>query len=94
MRGTIIANYSHGAYCSGDRLLSRQQLFRQWLESRDDDFFSAITEEVFADRLVEYHPDESALLSVDDLLLTPGICKRGRFEACLWFGIPMSLQYL
>lgn len=50
MKLTIISNYGHGAYLSGDRLLSRQGHFKNWLAKQDSQYFDMVAEEVMLDR--------------------------------------------
>eukprot|EP00435_Cladocopium_sp_Y103_P065603 s253_g27.t1 len=50
MKLTIIANYGHGAFGKGDRLLARQEYLRSFLEKQDSSYFQDLSEEIMMDK--------------------------------------------
>lgn len=81
MKGSIISNYGHGAWLSGDRLLVRQELFRQWLGKQDHEFLIDLSGEVLRDR-GEGHLEGEVVYDVDDFMQMPSIRRRNQFETC------------
>ena len=82
MKLTIISNYGHGAYLSGDRLLSRQGHFKNWLAKQDSQYFDMVAEEVMLDRDEVGVDGESAALNMTDFLSAKSIKTRGGFVIC------------
>ena len=83
MKGSIICNYSHGAYLSGDRLQIRQELFRSWLSKQDENVFQELSDDVLRDR-GSSDMEGGVLMDIDDFLQSDCIRRRGLFATQLY----------
>ena len=72
---THICNYNHGAFLSGDRLLTRQEAFNAWLSKQSEDYLQELSERVSEDIGAEVSVDQRGCL-IDDFLKAPCIAKR------------------
>ena len=79
MKLTIIANYGHGAYVKGDRLLARQEYLRSFLEKQDSSYFQVLSEEIMMDKGVSDVDEESASFLLSDWMECKSIKNRGGF---------------
>ena len=64
---THICNYNHGAFLSGDRLLTRQEAFNAWLSKHSEDYLQELSERVSEDIGAEVFADQRGFL-IDDFL--------------------------
>lgn len=65
---------------SGDRLLSRQEFFRAFLENQDHAYMEDLTHQALRDRGVsDFSGEDVSPMDIDTLLNTPSIKKRGLF---------------
>lgn len=79
MKLTIISNYGHGSFGSGDRHLTRQEHVKSWLAKRDQWYFETTAEEIALDRGELGLDTESAHLCMSDFLDADSIRTRGGF---------------
>jgi hypothetical protein len=82
---TIISNFNHGSFVSGDRMYTKREVFGQWLRGKDHDYFADIAEEIAMDREENINQD-TAILYMNDFMESPAIAKRLEFES--WLGHP------
>ena len=79
---TIVANYNHGAFSSGDRLFNKIEIFSAWLNKQPDTYFEELSEDMSLD-----HGDpvsaETAKAACDDFMASPAITNRLEFVTCL-----------
>ena len=79
MKLTIIANYGHGSFGSGDRHLTRQEHLQSWLSKRDQAYYETIADEISLDRGQLGLDTEGARLCMSDFLEANSIKTRGGF---------------
>ena len=72
---THICNYNHGAFLSGDRLLTRQEAFGTWLSKQSEDYLQELHEKVCEDNDEEVLACQTRVL-IDEFLKAPCIAKR------------------
>ena len=89
MKLTIIANYGHGAFGKGERLLARQEYLRSFLQKQDSSYFQDLSEEIMMDKGVSDVDEESASILLSDWMECKSIKNRGGFAP--WFVQPALL---
>ncbi len=83
MKLTVLCNFNHGSFCSGDRLYQKQELFQRFLNRQDENYFIERAEEVSFDRNEEV--DEStARSSLQDFMDCQSIKNRLKFVTQLY----------
>ena len=96
LRLTVCANYAHGPWTNGDRLVLKQQALESYLDKQSEDWFSDMAEEIARDAgESELLSEEQARASMSDFLDSEAIRNRGAFvKAKSWFGIIAALRSL
>lgn len=87
MKLTIVCNFGHGAFCTGDRLLSRQEYLHKYLQKQDAAYFQEIAFEIARDN-DEHHlvvDEDHAASLIEDFMNAPSIKNRGLFAPGLQF---------
>ena len=75
-------NHRHGSYNSGDKLLSRQQCFENFLESKDDTYFANLVEDMAFDQDVD-EVSIDAKADAEVFLESKAVRARGEFARTL-----------
>lgn len=79
MKLTLISNYGHGSFKSGDRMYTRQQYVKAWLDKKQVDYFESVAEEIALDRGHHHVDAADARVSMSDFLESPLISRRGGY---------------
>jgi hypothetical protein len=75
---TVVANFNHGSFSSGDKLYTKMDALRAWLELQTPEFFEEKAELVSFDRGEEHDADQTAL-ALEEWMQAPLIKNRGAF---------------
>ena len=76
---TIIANYNHGAFKSGDRLYVKQEVFKKWLSAKPESYFQDLQEEIANDRQEDISDSSTTYDMLNDYMNSPVITNRMEF---------------
>ena len=57
MKLTIICNFNHGSFASGDRLYTKKEVFGAFLDRKPDEYFEDLSESISLDRDEPVIPD-------------------------------------
>lgn len=84
LRLTVLTNFPHGAWVSGDRYFHRKEMLEAFLRNQTAEWFEDIAENIAIDRGEPVQAD-SVPDSFEDWLTSPSITNRGIFVARIWF---------
>ena len=96
LRLTVCANYSHGPWGAGDRLVLKQQMLAAFLKKQPKEYFADIAQEIFRDQGSTAAPSaEDAAFMLEDFMSTDALRNRGKFvKTKAWFGMINSFRDL
>ena len=75
---TVLCNHSHGAFLSGERYHTRQEIVGDFLAAQGDEFFLDVAESLAFDRGESYDPDQVPD-RFREWMDSPAIARRGLF---------------
>ena len=78
LKATVIANYSHGSFLSGEKQFSKKEYLQAYLERQDESFFEEMGDEIACDR-DENVTEFEAKAILESWMECPSIANRGHF---------------
>ncbi|CAE7426520.1 unnamed protein product, partial [Symbiodinium microadriaticum] len=87
---TVIANYAHGPYAGGDRLVMKQEMLASFLQKQTQDYFADIAAEICLDQdaSMDTASGETAAMMLEDFMSSDALKNRGLFlKNKVWFGM-------
>ena len=81
---TVVGNFNHGSWQSGDKLLDKSEALKIFLENRPQAYYESLAEQISFDRELGLLDIDSVLPSINDFLLSKSIKSRCAFVTVMY----------